>query len=81
MQFLKLRLALRKLTAARQYKDVLALENEIMVHLKESGSFDAHSLEQLVHAIMPHDHLRGLEFAIRIANTLKDANQFGLFVG
>jgi len=44
--------------------------------------FDAATLEKMVTSILPHDHVRALEFAIKIGTVLRDSGQnFALFVG
>ena len=46
-----------------------------------ADQFDAGILEKMAVTILRNDHLKGLEFCMRIARTLKDAGNFALFIG
>jgi WD40 repeat protein len=43
--------------------------------------FDSGTLEKMAMVIVKQDLLRGIDFCIRIARTLKDAGNFALFIG
>lgn len=81
IQFLKLRIALLKLMSAGKYQDILHLESAILSHLERTTeTFDTETLEKLMKCILPHDHIRGLEFGLKIATQLKRVANFGLFI-
>jgi hypothetical protein len=71
IQFLKLRLALIKYMEGGKYRDILELEKEICSNLQRAGdAFDGPTLERMIIVILQNDHLRALEFSLRIAKTV-----------
>lgn len=49
--------------------------------LESMDQFDSVTLEQMARTILPCDHIRGLDFCIRIAKALKESGNFSLFIG
>ena len=103
IQFLKLRIALTKYIGANKYREILALENEILAALKNTSNnaptpsnltaaqsilanahldtFDALTLERLVQCLLSNDHVKAVQFALRVAIVLRDVSNFTIFVG
>lgn len=61
---------------------ILELSKQICAHLTASAdSFDAATLEKLVRAVLPLDHLRAIEFSLRIGKVVRrSAHSFALLV-
>ena len=86
IQMLKLRLALLRLVEDGKYEDILALEQQIVTHLRVDGeAFSSDNLQRLVLTILPQDYLEGLSFALHIGEALfpkdeqKDTEHFENF--
>jgi hypothetical protein len=88
IQLFKLRIALVKLLDGDKYHDILSLEDEILAHVErvgnsennESEAFSVPTLLRVIQCILPHDYLRAVNLAYRLAMLFDKQNRFSDFV-